>query len=778
MALKYTLHVNSVKGQDWLVEIDSPTYSGDPIELIGDENPILIEWNGGVDDDPFKSHIIPQTATFRVYDDNLDIEELQLVDDASFKCRVYLNSQLKHQGYIISDGIQDNDSGVASLVTIKSIDGLELGGNIEFSWGNNYGTISVDGQESAQRCPMNIIRLCLYRFDLLDNILPIRWATSLKSNQYPTDDMLAGRNKLNYDGKLLLSAKRSVYWYLENILKTAQCWLYQRDGYWYIENRGDTIGNGGFMNGWEITTSTSPQVATPISIDLNTRELSGEFINEDAYWMVKKPLGGANVIYNATRDENVLPNGSMDRWISGFFIDDWGWRTPAPTSASIEQHESIDGRDGYAAKLTVSSESDRTGSFALLHQLRVDTKFLFKSFTFGFNIMPTKYGFPYDPVTEIIDWSSNPLEISVSFKWNSIFWYLNEFGYWQSEPRGTDLGVDFLVMEQQTLGTNPNQYYLFNAVFEGSPNVGDVLVISIRDNPGGAYTDYSYTVTPADEGLLEQCLDNLLAQIPSSIDGWSIGNKNVVMESSTKGRVRFSYAIYLGNALGRTYKSGSTQPYMYIYPTINNMKINDIARFEFQGKGGNPEILLPEIDELRESLDVGVFGAPPNGLLDIRFRVKKGQQYVLDNVYFNMQDNDDRFEIRVPSSKSPIEDATVEISSGFTSFFWSSYMDDFGKTNLSMWWGYNSSGENTKTLTQLYGEFMMDWRNKPRKIFNGSIDEIVQCGDFVTIKGIKYVILNASVQGDGVTRILAFEASLNPTTYNVTHTSTNKVGGL
>lgn len=770
MALKYTLHVNSVKGQDWLVEIDSPTYSGDPIELIGDENPILIEWNGGVDDDPFKSHIIPQTATFRVYDDNLDVEELQLVDDASFKCRVYLNSQLKHQGYIISDGIQDNDSGVASLVTIKSIDGLELGGNIEFSWGNNYGTISVDGQESAQRCPMNIIRLCLYRFDMIDNVLPIRWATSLKSNQYPNDDMLAGRNKLNYDGKLVRYGNKSARWYLEEICRTAQCWMYQRDGYWYIENRGDTIRNGGFMNGWEITTSTSPQVATPISIDLNTRELSGEFINEDAYWMVKKPLGGVNVTYNATRDENVLPNGGMDRWsIDGSFVYDWGWRTSTPSGSIIEQHESIDGRDGYAVKLTVPSESDITGSFAPLHQLRVDTKFLFKSFTFGFNIMPTQYGFPYDPETSVINWDSDPLQVTVSFKWMNNTWFLNEFGYWVRLP------ITPLLQMVETNGDIYNSSFTFS----GRPTRGQLIKLEYRWVAFGNNLKAGgvYQVSAAEEENLPLLMNNLRAWVVSSLNipsagYWTVGGSgNTITVSTTVSGDFFSQTFGVNTSPNGVNSLGA------IPLSFDGLKINDIASFQFQGKGGNPEILLPEISDIQETIGTPPFNSPPNGLLDIRFRVNQGQQYVLDNVYINMQDNDDRFEVRVPSSKSPIEDATVEISSGFTSFFWSSYMDDFGKTNLSMWWGYNSSGENTKTLTQLYGEFMMDWRNKPRKIFNGSIDEVVQCGDFVTIKGVKYIILNASMQGDGVTRILAFEASLNPTTYSVTHTSTNNEGG-
>lgn len=767
MALKYTLHVSSQKLQDWLVEIDVPDYTGDPIELVGDRNPILIEWNSGTTDNPFSSHVIPQSATFRVYSDGLDIQELQLIDDASVKCRVYLNSELKHQGFIVSDGIQEPDNGVSALVTIRSIDGLELLDAIPFVWGDNYGLITVDGQQGAQRCPMNALRLAIYRFDMLDNVLPIRWATSLKSNQYPTDDMLAGRNKINYDGKLTTSGARSAFWYIENICKTAQCWFYQRDGYWYIENRGDTIRNGGVMNGYEITTSTSAQVATAISIDLNTTDLSLEFINQDAYWMTKKPLGGVNVIYdNAMTPSNVLPNGSMDNWSLGALMD-WGWRSNIGDGA-MEQYESLQNRDGSSVRLYNFDEENTDAVFAIQYQIPVDTKYLFKSFLFGFTFMPLN-GFPYNSSTGIINWSDNPLKISVAFKWQDKFWHLNEFGYWQYQGRGLDLGVQFVRMIV-TYSDFPSPTYTFQALFEGNPNVGDVLVISIRDSPGGEYVDYSYTVTINEENWLEEALNKLLQQIPSSIDGYSITNKAVVMSNATNGYVRFAYAIYLGEATGRTYKGGSTQEYRYIYPFVDNMKIGDVSTVPFVGKGGNSEILIPQIEELQQQIEGGVFpNYQVNGIIDVRFYVEPNQSYVLDDVYMSFPKNNDLYELRVSGSKSPIDDYEVGISSSFTGFMWSNYMDDYGKSNRSMFWGYGEGGLFDKTLTQLYGEFILDWRNKPRRIFDGSIDRVVQCGDFLTIKGVKYVVLNVSVEGDGISKVLAFEASLSSGLYSVTH---------
>ena len=161
MAVKYRLDVNSLRNQQWLVEIDFPSYTGEPIETIGVENPIQIEYSSGANDDPFASHIIQQSATFQVYSNVVNVEELQTLPDGDVRCRVYYNGQLKHSGFIISDGIQEADSGVSTPITIKSIDGLSFLDDIRY-FINNYGAITINGQASSLRCPVNFIRAALY----------------------------------------------------------------------------------------------------------------------------------------------------------------------------------------------------------------------------------------------------------------------------------------------------------------------------------------------------------------------------------------------------------------------------------------------------------------------------------------------------------------------------------------------------------------------------------------------------------------------------------------
>lgn len=764
MALKYTLIVNSQKQQDWTVEIDFPSYSGAPIALIGDRNPILIEYNGGSSDNPFDSHIITQSATFRVYDDGLNLFELQTISDASVVCRVYLNGQLKHQGFIVSDGVQSPDSGVASLITIKSIDGLELMDNIEYQI-DNYGAITVDGRVSELRCPMNIIRSSLYATNNLNNKLPIRWASSLRSVQFPNNDMLAGREQLAYDGKILLYADYSVRWYLDNILRTAQCWLYQRDGYWYIENRGDTIRNGGFMVGYEITTATTAQVATPINIDMNTGEIADLFINQDAYWMVKKPLGGVDVVYNSTLNtDNVLPNGDMDSYSLGA-LTDWSFKPVTGSVPSYLQYESLSQREGYAVQLTNDGSATAEAIFSMNYTLPVDTWKLFKTMLFGFTFMPTRYGFPYNS-EETINWASNPLKISISFTYQGQTWYLNEFGFWQNVGRGLNLGVQLvgITSEPGPQGT-VNRY----VQFEGSPNIGDVLEISVPNGQGTGATriPYSFTVTPLEENNLQLALDRLLANIPTNIGGGqSMDNRAVQMQSPTLGRIRYRTANTVIAPTARTYKSGATQPYQYIYPFVDQLKIDDVATVALAGKGGNNEILMPQIESYGT---MDGFGST-NGRLQFEFYVKPGQVYVIDDVYARIQNNNDLYKIRDVNSKSPIESAEVNISSSFSGFMLSSYMSNYGLSDRSLYWVSNGV---TASLTELYGRFILDWRRIPRRIFDGSIDDIVQCGDFLTIKSVKYIVMNASIQGDGITRVLAFEAALDSGSYAVTHIGTN-----
>src|SRR5690606_32304382 len=123
---------------------------------------------------------------------------------------------------------------------------------------------------------------------------------------------------------------------------------------------------------------------------------------------------------------------------------------------------------------------------------------------------------------------NNPLQITVKYTVRdgvgSKDYYLNEFGYWQDSPRGSDLGTSFQYQTSESVG-GPNPYNDNRIYFSGSPNIGDVISIGIIRNRYGSVRDY-YTATceAAEEGNLELFLNKALAALPASTGGWDLFN--------------------------------------------------------------------------------------------------------------------------------------------------------------------------------------------------------------------------------------------------------------
>src|SRR5690606_7172654 len=227
MALNYIVNFGDRMGTLYRIEIDNPNYTGDPIELIPSETPLIISWEGNTDDDIFKTHVIPSSIAIGVVSTGLDFDTLFYINDTSFKTRVYRAGVLYWSGYLISDGIQEVDSGVPFDVTLTAIDGLQFLDNTPLMW-NNYpsGRININGELNAQRAPINAFRVALYEPSNLGLPLPIRWNSSLKNDSRSTSDMIAGTTVINPNGEL--SRKNlTAFWWLDNLCKSAQSWLYQ-----------------------------------------------------------------------------------------------------------------------------------------------------------------------------------------------------------------------------------------------------------------------------------------------------------------------------------------------------------------------------------------------------------------------------------------------------------------------------------------------------------------------------------------------------------------------
>lgn len=741
MALKYFFEYRSFRENLWRVEIDSPTYTDDPIEIQGTDKPLTIEWNGDNEDDPFKAHVINSTIQMNVYNDGLDLNEIMLINDSSYKVRVYLNSVIRWQGSLISDGVRENDTGVAYPVTLKAIDGIELLDNTYYSGNPSWGDITVNGQLGSRISILQRVRGILYRSQELDNILPIRWSCSLKNLNYPTDDAIGGRTTIDGRGWLTnpnLDSNnkenvKSSFWWLKNLVQSLGCWLMQRDGYWYIINYADMINNNGVLDFYEITTSTLDQTATVVSVDLN--QDCNDSVNENGFWWVKKPLGSVQVTYqNTTLQGDVMPNGSFDRTSLGTVLD-WRFDSQPGTVALVDTADSLSERQGNSVLLSNTAEATETATFTYANTIPVDSWKLFKNFTFGFTFAPY-IGFKYYSETGIIKWDQTPLRISVSFTYKGATWYLNENGFWWN-----DTTAKVLQNFDKSFHSDATFVILFSSEIFFQP--GDKVDFRFLRN--GSIENYSFifdeiTSPDAAKNIFKSGIPNsLLITVPADPKTTGIFINNVT-----------------SSPLNTVTTSKTPESVRIMNISVPNAKIKDIISFSFTGKGGNSEILLPEIDNYTSG----------DGELKVRFFVKPGQQYGLDDVYFKVPQNNDIYTVSLSDSKNSKEEYTMDISSSFSGHLLSSYGTEYQDKNENMFWTGN------KTLTQIYGESILKWRNKPCRVFEGSVDGRINWG-LLDVRGIKYVplIINFDAM-DEISNITAIQARQDSGLYmSVKHTS-------
>lgn len=713
MAIKYTIPMRDDFDLLWRADIDIPGYSGEAIQLTGVGRTAMVsEWNGDIDE-PY-TPIINSKVTLQFYNEgNVDIVELQNLQDMEARVHVYRDNVLWWTGYVVPDGIQRNFRAFPYPVQLVATDGLALLKDIPFALPNNWPMpVGV-----SNRCPINFLRYVLYGSNHLNQPLPLRWDSMVESVEYE-DDLLFGTTQWGALGEAwqdLNGNQRSCMYILENMVKSVGARFFQFGGKWHLQRINDIA--GGTYNWKELTTDTG----TAPTLTTGTEDLVAglnsvyyPFISEDHVITNKPALTDVVATYEHYQAENIIPNGSFELWSMGALLY-WGFTPGIGSGGYYEQHADITGRTGTEERPRYAVALDKVGAsddaeFTYAGGLPIDANILFKRFTFGFTFMAVR--FPSDS-EGLIDWSINPLKISVMYTLpidgGTRDYYLNEFGYWQYMSRGTDIGVQYINTES-TLISPPGNVWIHSVIFEGSPNVGDVLQVGIRNNPGGGYQWYSFTVSLVEEGNLNLALDGLLAAITNS----RIASKQVVMDSSTRGKIRFQDLINYAYPSGNTYKSGATQEYQYIFPRIDQLKLNDIASVVFQGKGGNTEILMPDPGLLDGTQD------PSVGKLHIKFYIKDGQRYVLDDVYVRVDDNNDVYQsINTASNKrSNRHNVELGISTSFSGFMLSNYMTSYNKSNVDF---VVTDGKHTSSLTGLLANSMMRFRYKPSQIFNGTV---------------------------------------------------------
>lgn len=710
MAVKYQIPFYDDANQLWRVDIDLPSYIGDPIELTGIGRVFCQpEWGYGGNDDPYYP-IINSKVQVQFYNrgGEVDVQELQHLTDMEGRLYVYRDTELWWTGYITADGIQRMLQPNPYPITINATDGIALLKDVPFDFTGDW-RLPVPASSYA---PIGIIRYILNGAGNLNMPLPLRFQSDVESVVY-NDNAMYGTLQWGALGEAWnyfdSDNRKSAGEILENLLKAFQCRLFQFGGRWHIMRINDVV--QGSYDWTEISATTGIATATTGTTDLLAdMESYYRFVGENQVMTVSPPLTDVVATYNQYQAENILPNGDLDRWTS-FNLLYWGFVANPDGQLSYQQYEALDGRqDGYAVQLThaLDGTPDEEGVFTFAGGLPLDANILYKRFTFGFMFMPIEY--PFDGNEQVV-WDTNPLKISIRYvlpvEGAEANYYLNEFGYWQNAARGTDLGVLYVTRETSIISAG---ILLHELIFEGTPNIGDTIISAMKSSPTGSIQEWGFTVTAIEEGNLELALQEASAAIANP----NVNVQSVVMDNPTRGRIRIQMFQTYGNPYGRTEKSGALQEFQFIYPTVDQLKRLDIASIQFQGRGGNSEILIPD-PGLLDGDQVG-----ETGKLFVEFYLKEGQRIVLDNIFLRVDENHDvyRSSVQASQKRSNKQEVSLGISSSFNGFYLSNVMTSYSESNNEF---VMTDGKYTGSLTGMTANAMMRFRYESSEVFSGSL---------------------------------------------------------
>lgn len=713
MGLKYfseyrTLNTNEL----WRIEIYLPDYIGTPIEkLAAGGQACIVEHSGG--DKLFEKFAIPSSAKITLlFDSDDEIRELQLLPDKTAQVKVLRGGgiDLYWQGYLISDGIQFPDVGVLTPITLNAVDMIEAADDIPFV---NIAceAITVDDTEGVDNSPLNWIRKCLIYTENINNRMPIRWSCSLKNLQYPTDDFFGGRTGFipNYDVFASSRQQTSVGWMLENIVKSADgCMLYQHDGYWYIISLVD-LANSSSLSFYEIDGSDlSAKTATTLTLDLT--KIMPNKLNESTFSMSQKPISKVKSTYNHSMPSNVIPNGGFDILDEDNNIIYW---QSDNVDITLTPSAPINGRQfGKSARVKNIGLTDGFITFSTdgISSMPLDANILFKDMQWGFTFLPINYSTDGDG---FINWSFEPLEFIVSYSGyeDNILkrFFLNRFGYWEGRniiPGG---------LEIQSVQNNGDNVIVF---LTGDAKSGQRYRVRYYDTATMLFVNAIYDFES--DMSLNDAIDAIILNTGEGIrDG-----ANGIKYSSTA-QIDFFSAIIEGNPIDEP-----RIPFV-----IDGMKNNDIAAVQFQSKGNQGRVLLPYPGVLNE------MRALESGKFSLTIIIKAGQEVYFDDLYMNVSDNKEFWEISNGGTDGKSE-YELEISSSFSGFMTSSYMNSFATSDLSM---IMDNGTDRGTLTEIFGKTALRLLSKPTEKIDTEIEGIFGMLSLFSYKTLNFLPLKTTV---------------------------------
>lgn len=574
MGVKYRLPYRAHDDIAWHVDISLASYSGDIIVITGvSENACTISGDPENTDDPF-SCVIRSSASLNFYDDKglIDIKEIQTANDTDFSVIVYRDGNIRWQGFVIPDGVQKPMKSVPD-VALNCTDGLSLLTDMPYSHNNLPGLTS-----DPNRCPMNYIRQILFSTNNLGIMLPIHWTNGIECTAFPSEDFFTGSIRWSQHGEGFVDFQsptptvpgtgyvyKTCEYILNGILKSVQCCLKQDGGRWVIRRVNDII--DGTFTDKSIAATLGIMTVTTTSIDTNRIiGISGyRFINENQLTTVRKPVKLCRVTYDANSRENILPNGSQDL-VSTFFNSPFYWGIDG--DGTIKSVDPIDGRAGSATELTNSGGGGGAkDNFRLVNDsgsstsLPIDSYKLVKRIQFGFVFSPSTFGFPIAG-TGLIDWSSDPFKINITYVNGTTVLYLDEFAIWRTSPVDISIRPDGVApgdVVQIDFNKN-NAIILPQGVNELVPNVDTCeIIISFQVTDGQVYTidniyikiDENTDVFESEYSSTNKAVDDRTLEISSSWGGYFISNY-MSEWSRSDDECYFTDGLYTGTLTGLT----------------------------------------------------------------------------------------------------------------------------------------------------------------------------------------------------------------------------------
>lgn len=753
MAVKYRLQFNNFDLKDVVVTLESADYTGAITDITGVGGESYTKTINGSDSQPYEKHVITTSASIKVFSDLIDVDDLQISNDKEWKITVTVDSVPDFIGFLIPDGIQKTLKGAGNVVHLNATCGLSLLDGMKFDWSKiellQVGELVHDSGVANNRSPIQYFRAL---FVQLGNPLTINWSTSIRCDEYPTRDVVAGAlpwaNGLAIKDLATFDNIDSM-WILENLCKSLKLWVAQRYGEWYFINLEDLVRLNGSLSVNRVTGGFGVKTSTTATENFNL-DLEGKQINDDAYTYYKNAIGTSRIYYNHSQLQNILPNGGFDYVESSGAITGWsfygglsgGFGSATAASSIIE-------RTGNSVELVYSSTvfSDE-GIFSLTNPLNIDGNVLYRDMRFGFVMFPQN-GFPVDE-NGYIDWAQFPFKMSVKYtilQGSTLKdYYLNEFGYWSDKnivPNQEIAQITSVPIPSPTIRIR----------FNGAKNffIGDRFNINYR-NPSNTAVNYNIVFT---ENLSDRDgIDYIVSKIP--------GASRVEVSG-----VQWLYIPYYNGSSYSASMDKADEYYKYIYPQLQKMKPNiDIGKWEFQSKGNSGGIIIPDPGSLYNK-DTNA------GKLTIEFYVRSGQKYRIDDVWMELNNNQDVYQL-VTDEDNTTEKFEMGISSSFSGFMLSSYMPDYGSANKTM--NFTDYSGTSKRLTELYGRGIMNWRYTPRMIYSGSFKHTsITAFSLIEVDGRKFVPLGYehNVNTGRISNAKLFEAKLESPEIVVGHNNFN-----